>query len=57
MDIRILVYQKKSRIVIVNHNPALKKLRTCQISGKKLWGLPQGGPVFYNVLINRSLNR
>jgi hypothetical protein len=25
MDIRILVYQKKSRIVILNYNPALKK--------------------------------
>lgn len=51
MDIRTLAYQKKSRIVTFNHNPALKKLRTCQISGKKLWGLPHGRPASYNILI------
>lgn len=52
MAMRILHHQnKKPNRVFGIHNPAFKNKITCQISGKKLWGLPQGRPTLYNDLI------
>ena len=52
MAMRKLHHQnKKPNCMVDDHNPAFKNKITCQISGKKLWGLPQGRPILYNDLI------
>jgi ribosomal protein L34E len=52
MAMRKLHHQIKKPNCIIDHNPAFKKQKeTCEISGKKLWGLPQGRPMLYNKLI------
>jgi hypothetical protein len=52
MAMRILHHKsKKPNCMVGIHNPAFKNKITCQISGKKLWGWPQGQPMFVNKLI------
>lgn len=52
MAMRKLHHQnKKPNCMVDDHNPAFKNKKSCQISGKKLWGLSQGRPILYNDLI------